>query len=122
MMAHPRNIMLCVQMPRRFPSHRLGRAVALTSLDEPRSSRLGVSRPFLHAAVTIAVLSAFTATPWRAFGQTDAQTGIAATKQHGRAMTLELNKSRLIDLPGDVSEVVISNPTVVEAVVRTPRR
>jgi pilus assembly protein CpaC len=37
-------------------------------------------------------------------------------------MTVELNKSRLIELPRDVSEVVISNPAVVEAVVRTPRR
>ena len=37
-------------------------------------------------------------------------------------MVLELNKSRLIDLPDDVAEVVISNPAVVEAVVRTARR
>ena len=37
-------------------------------------------------------------------------------------MMLELNKSRLIDLPDDVAEVIISNPAVVEAVVRTPRR
>jgi pilus assembly protein CpaC len=47
---------------------------------------------------------------------------IAAEAQDGRPMMLELNKSRLIELPGDVSEVVISNPAVVEAVVRTPRR
>src|SRR5687767_6856242 len=82
-----------------------------------------MNRTLLHAAVTIAALSGFAASPWRAFGQTDAQTGITTvTKQHSRAMTLEMNKSRLIDLPGDVVEVVISNPAVVEAVVRTPRR
>ena len=39
-----------------------------------------------------------------------------------RAVTVGLNKSMLIELPGDVREVVISNPAVVEAVVRTARR
>ena len=39
-----------------------------------------------------------------------------------RATTVGLNKSMLIELPGDVREVVISNPAVVEAVVRTARR
>lgn len=37
-------------------------------------------------------------------------------------MRLGLSKSRLIELPADIAEVVISNPAVVEAVVRTPRR
>jgi pilus assembly protein CpaC len=82
-----------------------------------------IRQTVLHTALMIAVLSACAAAPWRAFGQTDAG-GKTTTvpKQHSRSMTLELNKSRLIDLPGDVSEVVISNPAVVEAVVRTPRR
>jgi pilus assembly protein CpaC len=58
-----------------------------------------------------------------AIGQPDPRDTVTwAPKQQSRAMTLELNKSRLIDLPGDVAEVVISNPAVVEAVVRTPRR
>jgi pilus assembly protein CpaC len=39
-----------------------------------------------------------------------------------RAVTVGLNKSVLIDLPAEVREVVISNPAVVEAVVRTARR
>jgi pilus assembly protein CpaC len=42
--------------------------------------------------------------------------------QQGRPVTVELNKSRLVELPRDVAEVVISNPAIVEAVVRTPRR
>lgn len=43
-------------------------------------------------------------------------------EQTARPMKIGLNKSRLIDLPGDVAEVVISNPAVAEAVVRTSRR
>ena len=59
-----------------------------------------------------------------------ADTGAAprSVKPHGdsttgtRSVTVGLNKSVLIELPGDVREVVISNPAVVEAVVRTARR
>ena len=58
-----------------------------------------------------------------ALAQTDPLATLATgAGKSGRDMTLELNKSRLIDLPDDVAEVIISNPAVVEAVVRTPRR
>ncbi len=40
----------------------------------------------------------------------------------GRPVTVGLNKSVLIELPGDVREVVISDPRIVEAVVRKTRR
>ncbi len=39
-----------------------------------------------------------------------------------RVMTIGLNKLAIIDLKEDVSEVVISNPAVIEAIVRTERR
>lgn len=52
--------------------------------------------------------------------------GEIGTSEHdGRIhekLTLGLNKSQLIQLPEDVAEVVISNPDVVDAVVRTKRR
>jgi pilus assembly protein CpaC len=51
-----------------------------------------------------------------------AQTASLAEPDSGQPMTVELNKTRLIELPRDVAEVVISNPAVVEAVVRTARR
>jgi pilus assembly protein CpaC len=74
------------------------------------------------AAIT-AVLLAMGGGAWSALAQTDPHARIAAgAGETSRPMSLELNKSRLIDLPDDVAEVVISNPTVVEAVVRTPRR
>ncbi len=39
-----------------------------------------------------------------------------------RSVSVGLNKSTLIELPGDVREVVVSDPRIVEAVVRTMRR
>jgi pilus assembly protein CpaC len=63
--------------------------------------------------------------PQAALAQADRQPVSAigpAHSQDGAAVRLGLSKSRLLDLPADVAEVVISNPAVVEAVVRTPRR
>jgi pilus assembly protein CpaC len=74
-----------------------------------------------RSAFIVAALSLTTAA-WSALAQTDAAEALAAPQQNGRAMIVALNKSRLIELPRDVAEVVISNPAVVEAVVRTPRR
>jgi pilus assembly protein CpaC len=39
-----------------------------------------------------------------------------------RPVTVGLNKSKLIDRPGEVGEVVISDPSVVDAVLRSARR
>lgn len=53
------------------------------------------------------------------------QADIAASKpfvNDHEKLTLGLHKSRLIELPEDVAEIVISNPEVVDAVVRTKRR
>lgn len=47
---------------------------------------------------------------------------IAEEGAASRAMTLGLHKSALIELPGEAREVAISDPGVVEAVVRTARR
>ena len=77
----------------------------------------------IRRSITIAAMAvALGGGAWSALAQTDPLAPVAAHGQTSRAMTLELNKSRLIDLPDDVAEVVISNPAVVEAVVRTPRR
>jgi pilus assembly protein CpaC len=56
---------------------------------------------------------------WDACAQTEAANTPGSPS---RLMKVELNKSHLIELPRDVAEVVISNPAVIEAVVRTPRR
>jgi pilus assembly protein CpaC len=54
------------------------------------------------------------------------QTGFASEPQisetAGQPITVGLNKSRQIDLPGEFREIVISNPAIVETVVRSNRR
>jgi pilus assembly protein CpaC len=69
-------------------------------------------------SLALAVLSLTCAGGLSALAQSDP----LAEPDGGRPMTVELNKTRLIELPRDVAEVVISNPTIVEAVVRTARR
>ena len=76
-----------------------------------------------HTALILAALCMAGAASGRALAQTDAEERLAmAAGQGSRVMKVELNKSRLIELPRDVGEVIISNPAIVEAVVRTPRR
>jgi pilus assembly protein CpaC len=53
---------------------------------------------------------------------TQCLTGAVAKADTHRAMTLGLGKSDAVDLPEDIREVVISDPTVVEAIPRTARR
>ena len=43
----------------------------------------------------------------------------AGAAGHSQAMTLALNKSIIIDLPSDASEVIISQPTVANAIMRS---
>lgn len=39
-----------------------------------------------------------------------------------RRIALGLNKAAVVELPSDASDVLVSNPSIVDAVVRTPRR
>lgn len=51
-------------------------------------------------------------------------THIRVTGSYGRTqtVTLDVNKSMLIDLPADVSEVIVSQPGVANAILRSKRR
>jgi pilus assembly protein CpaC len=46
----------------------------------------------------------------------DAGTGVS------RAVKVGLNKSIIIDLPRDARDILVSNPVIADAVIRTPRR
>jgi pilus assembly protein CpaC len=81
-----------------------------------------MTRAFRIAALALASAASLLAGVPAFAGDTPAALASTALAGSGRPMTLELNKSQLIELPRDVAEVVISNPAVVEAVVRTPRR
>ena len=48
-----------------------------------------------------------------------------ATRADGpvhRRLTLALNKAAVVELDADARDVLVSNPSIVDAVVRTPRR
>jgi pilus assembly protein CpaC len=44
------------------------------------------------------------------------------TSQTSRSLILPLNKAAIVELPRDAADVLIAQPTMVEAVVRSPRR
>ncbi|SON54415.1 putative general secretion pathway protein D [Hartmannibacter diazotrophicus] len=46
----------------------------------------------------------------------------SADQLSGRVINLGLNKSMVIDVPEDIVDVLISNPTIADAVVRTKRK
>ena len=54
----------------------------------------------------------------------DADTEVVhmASIQGSQRMTLSLNKAAIIELDNDAHEVLVSNPEIVDAVVKTPRR
>ena len=73
------------------------------------------------AALSASRLSAQTARP----GDAADGPGVRIGAQEGaqtRRLTMGVGKSLIIDLPADASEIVVGNPKVANAVVRTPRR
>jgi pilus assembly protein CpaC len=76
-------------------------------------------------AICLAALAAM-ATPAFAAGQ-PASTRVINVATHGGAtqtqhITLAMDKAALVQLDTDARDVLVSNPAVVDAVVRTPRR
>ena len=47
---------------------------------------------------------------------------LKAASANGRSIEVGLNKSMVIETPRDVRDVLVSSPTIADAVVRTPRR
>ncbi|KQT44648.1 pilus assembly protein CpaC [Aureimonas sp. Leaf454] len=69
----------------------------------------------ISAAVAVSPLAAAKAEP--AFGS-----DIVAVSQPRQEIALGLNKSKVIDLPRDAHDILVSNPRVADAVTRTARR
>lgn len=49
-------------------------------------------------------------------------TSVAAVSSVTRSVRVGLNKSLVIDLPRDARDILVSNPVIADAVIRTPRR
>jgi pilus assembly protein CpaC len=88
-----------------------------------RGPNMSLAARGLLGIAAVALVAAWTSLPAAAIGEgaprTEPPRDATAT---ARPVIVGLNKSVLIELPGEVREVVISNPAVVEAVVRTARR
>ena len=80
------------------------------------SRRAGLLAMFVGVALAAASLGASTA-----YGQQQAQMTITDFGRT-RSIALETNKSMVLDLPTDVAEVVVSQPSVAGAIMRTTRR
>ena len=70
----------------------------------------------------LAILAAMPASAEDEVARAEIRQGIMEPDEAARPVKVGLNKSVAISLPEDVREVVISDPDIVEAVVRTTRR
>ncbi|MEX0852497.1 MAG: type II and III secretion system protein family protein [Bauldia sp.] len=76
-------------------------------------------RLVLAALMLLAALSADAVmSPARA----QAQFSVDGQQSVSRAVKVGLNKSVIIDLPRDARDILVSNPVIADAVIRTPRR
>ncbi|SNY91823.1 pilus assembly protein CpaC [Cohaesibacter sp. ES.047] len=99
-----------------------------TMIDTARSIPLvaGVKPPFakaMHAFLAIAAAIMMTLTMGTITPVEAASTmRLKAASANGRNLTVGLNKSIVIETPRDVRDVLVSNPTIADAVVRSTRR
>jgi pilus assembly protein CpaC len=90
-------------------------------MDMTQTFKSPLSRTILAAAMATLMLSVAGATPTLA--QADAQITIAGNAYGAvRKLDLELNKSMIVDLPAGVAEVIVSQPNVAAAIMRTRTR
>lgn len=85
-----------------------------------------MSSPFDFArkavlAATVAAAALAAAVP-SAQAQTQVSVELGASGQASRSLTLPRGKSAIVELPVDARDVLVSNPQVADAVLRTPRR
>jgi pilus assembly protein CpaC len=75
-----------------------------------------------RALLAVAALAALAAPVPAAHAQQTVNVELGGTGPASRPLTLPRGKSAIIDLPVDARDVLVSNPAVADAVLRTPRR
>lgn len=97
-------------------------------MSNSRELRLKMPAHFLRAAMTVGIAMALMAPANASPGAIPATPGVgmASCQPVGntghRLCTLPLNKSLILDLPADAHDVLVSNPSIADVVVRTSRR
>ncbi|MDJ0447228.1 MULTISPECIES: type II and III secretion system protein family protein [Methylocystis] len=76
----------------------------------------------IGAAVAALAIAAAVTAPAKAQGPLPGGIEADASATLARRIMMGVGKSMIVDLPRDVSEVIIGNPKVADAVVRTPRK
>jgi pilus assembly protein CpaC len=81
-------------------------------------------QPLMRKAVVVAMLLSAFAIGDSITTQSNAQSAFAVDGQQtaSRSVKVGLNKSLVIDLPRDARDILVSNPVIADAVIRTPRR
>ncbi|WP_424362863.1 type II and III secretion system protein family protein [Methylocystis parvus] len=74
------------------------------------------------AVATIAIAAAGASTPALAQGPYPSGIEADASASLARRISMGVGKSMIVDLPRDAAELVVGNPKVADAVVRTPRK
>lgn len=95
-----------------------GVRVMSAAVGENRMHIRFVSTLILLFAMTVSLFVALMATPVFA----NSTVRLKSTSAHGRHITVGLNKSIVIETPRDVRDVLVSSPTIADAVVRKARR
>lgn len=81
----------------------------------------GLSGSLLPGMILVCLMTLFSLAPSSgAFAGTEMH--LNASSANGRDIEVGLNKSVVIETPRDVRDVLVSSPSVADAVVRTPRR
>ena len=95
--------------------------LAMRSTNQGRSKMLPSLRQFAIAAMSVCAACVVQATPVHA---ADRQAGfqVANADIAQRHVKVGLNKSIIVDLPRDARDILVSNPSIADAVIRTPRR
>src|SRR5690606_36654764 len=86
-----------------------------------------LARPAWGAVALVSLAAAAIGGPARADGPDPSlemvtTVSLARDYEVTRAVKLGLNKSIVVDMPRDARDVLVSNPSVADAVIRTPRR
>src|SRR5690606_3642114 len=95
--------------------------LAMRSTNQGRSKMLPSFRQFAIAAMSVCAACVVQAAPVHA---ADRQAGfqVANADIAQRHIKVGLNKSIIVDLPRDARDILVSNPSIADAVIRTPRR
>jgi Flp pilus assembly secretin CpaC len=78
------------------------------------------SRSFLIAMVAVAAMAGLDAAGHNARAQVEIS--YVSNSDQVREVKVGLNKSLVIDLPRDARDILVSNPAIADAVIRTSRR